>query len=211
MTNINDMRRDYSGKHLIKQNCPNNPIELFEHWFNHVSKDMTDANGMVLSTVDKNNRPHSRVVLLKFFDHNGFGFFTNYDSHKGEQIAHNPFAALNFWWPKTDQQIRIEGTISKLDDEHADQYFSTRPKGSQIAAIVSPQSQPIESHDKLIKQYETYEHAHGKDTIVRPKNWGGYVLKHDKIEFWQGRPNRLHDRILYTYDGTKWVLERLCP
>lgn len=209
---ISYIRKDYKKAQIVEGDFPANPIQQFQKWFDEAMQEkVLEVNAMVLSTVDENARPSARVVLLKGIKENAFLFYTNYESSKGKQLAANPMVALNFFWPELERQVRIEGRASKADEEVSDQYFLSRPRDSRIGAWVSPQSQIIDSR-AFLEEKLTYYNEHFKDTeITRPKNWGGYAVLPDSIEFWQGGSNRLHDRLRYRLEGKEWVLERLAP
>ncbi|MEO8112689.1 MAG: pyridoxamine 5'-phosphate oxidase, partial [Ginsengibacter sp.] len=167
---------------------------------------------MTLATCDSSGKPSARIVLLKGLHENGFLFFTNYDSRKGKEIENNPFACLVFLWKEIERQVRIEGTVEKIDEAESDAYFNNRPRESRIGAWSSHQSSPIESREILEKNYEKYSNQFNTGDIPRPKNWGGYIVHPNLIEFWQGRQGRLHDRLQYTLDVEKiWKIERLSP
>ena len=209
MLSINDLRENYSKDELLEENLTKNPIELFDAWFKHaLASDVPEPNAMVLSTVSLERKPRSRVVLLKDYNKNGFSFFTNYQSDKGREIELNNNVNLNFYWSKLEKQVRIEGKASRLSTEENELYFNSRPIGSKIGAIISEQSRVLDSREELLKKFEEFDIS---QNIERPKNWGGFIIKPILIEFWQGRPNRLHDRIRYTYKDNKWSFQRLQP
>ena len=188
------------------------PISQFSVWFKEaLNAEVNEVNAMVLSTVDRHHKPHARIVLLKDIIDGAFTFYTNYNSHKGEEIAANPNVSLLFFWSELERQVRIEGTISKIDRATSGQYFHSRPRGSQIGAHVSPQSQAIQNREWLEKRWEEFEKKFEGGEVPLPDYWGGYSVKPSLIEFWQGRPSRLHDRILYTYSFGLWQIERLAP
>lgn len=166
---------------------------------------------MTLATADKDGRPSARIVLMKSFDEQGFVFYTNYDSRKGQELAENPRACLLFYWSPLWRQVRIEGAVEKVSEAESEEYFHSRPLGSKLGAWASDQSQPVESREQLEKQFEEFNSKFA-DNVPRPPHWGGYRLRPDVIEFWQGRENRLHDRLRYTLqkDGS-WLIERLAP
>jgi pyridoxamine 5'-phosphate oxidase len=190
-----------------------NPIDQFRHWFKLVrGTDHPEPDAMALATADPFGKPSLRMVLLKGFDEEGFIFFSNYKSRKGNELAENPSAALLFWWDMLNRQVRVEGEVSRLSAHESDRYFDTRPRGSQLAAWASLQSQPLDSYDTLLLRWKTYDEKYHDNTVPRPPFWGGFLLKPIYLEFWQGRANRLHDRITYTLqpDG-RWKIERLFP
>lgn len=190
-----------------------NPILQFERWLKEILEwsELEDPTAMVLSTVDLTGRPDSRVVLLKGLNEEGFVFYSNYESNKGCQLVAHPFAALNFYWPAMARQVRIKGCVRRVDKATSDAYFTSRPLESQISAVVSPQSRPIISREYLDGAYETLLASAAQLLVPRPEHWGGYCLFPDEIEFWQGRDNRLHDRICYFRDALVWRSQRLAP
>ena len=208
-----DIRRSYSSGALERAELDANPIQQFQNWFEGVvAKDSSgDVNAMVLATADKNSRPSSRTVLLKGVDERGFIFYTNYDSRKGRELAENPNAALTFYWPDWERQVCVAGTVSKISAEESEAYFKSRPRGSRLAAWASNQSDVVPDRAILDKKWDEVA-AKFPDEVPLPPNWGGYVLKPERIEFWQGRVNRLHDRFCYTRQpDNSWKLERLSP
>lgn len=209
---IANLRNNYMLNELLENNVSRNPINQFTEWFNDaLNSEMKEANAMVLSTVSS-GKPKARVVLLKGFDENGFVFFTNYNSHKGAELEGNNFAALTFFWDVLERQVRVEGEISKLSVKESEEYFWSRPRESQIGAWVSHQSETILGRETLDEKLEFYNQKFASETVIpKPPHWGGYVLKPESIEFWQGRPNRLHDRILYSLENENWKIERLSP
>ena len=213
MKDISDIRVSYQNFTMKKTALAEDPIHQFQVWMEEALKtDLREPNAFTLSTADAQGRPAARVMLLKDVDHNGFVFFTNYDSKKGRHLAENPYAAISFFWSPLERQVRIEGVTEKLDDKSSDEYFNSRPVGSRIGAHASPQSSVIPDREFLDTRVEEFSKKFPGENIPRPSNWGGFVLKPYLIEFWQGRPNRLHDRILYTLteDGS-WKIERLAP
>lgn len=207
-----DIRRDYGVLSLSEESAQADPVSQFKLWFEDVLKnEKNDPTAMVLSTVDDKGCPDSRVVLLKGLDEGNFIFYTNYQSAKAMQIQATPYAALNFYWPQMARQVRIRGRIKKVSNELSDQYFLSRPVKSQFSAIVSPQSQQINDRVSLEKALNELILEHGQEPVVRPNHWGGYKLVPDEIEFWQGRDNRLHDRIHYFKQDGQWVHRRLAP
>ena len=208
---LSDFRKSYLKGVLNEGELPGNPIKLFSDWFGFIDSKRTELepNAMSLSTVNKDNTPTTRIVLLKKFSKEGFVFFTNYNSRKGQAIKNNPNVSLSFFWPSTEQQVIINGIASKLDEIDSENYFNSRPIGSQLGAIVSNQSEVIKSRDIL--ENKMTELKLSKTNIIRPKNWGGYNVSPFSIEFWQGRDNRLHDRILYKKENGIWNYVRLSP
>jgi pyridoxamine 5'-phosphate oxidase len=187
------------------------PIEQFAEWFEQAEADVPLAEAMTLATVDANGSPDARMVLLKGFGDDGFRFFTNYESTKAAELAANPRAALVIYWRELDRQVRVRGAVERLPAADSDRYFASRPRDSQIAASISPQSRPI-GREELDRLYDELAREHGDADPPRPEHWGGYVVRHEAVEFWQGRESRMHDRFLYTRaaDGA-WKLERLAP
>jgi pyridoxamine 5'-phosphate oxidase len=210
---MQDLRRDYQKHYLSENEIEKNPFQQFQLWFNDaVHSDILDANAMTLAT-SRDNKPSARIVLLKGLDENGFIFFTNYQSKKGNDIEDNPNAALLFFWDKLERQIRIEGVLEKIDEKCSDEYFNSRPKGSRIGALASPQSSVIESREIIdLKVASLVEKYKDTEKIQRPSYWGGYKLVPRYFEFWQGRTNRLHDRIAYELQAdSNWKIFRLAP
>ncbi|RYU92637.1 pyridoxamine 5'-phosphate oxidase [Emticicia agri] len=209
-TDIAALRLNYLLNELLEENVLENPFKQFEKWFNEaVDFKVLEPNAMHLATIS-NGKPHGRIVLLKGFDENGFVFFTNYESNKGKEIAETPFASLTFFWGAMERQVRIEGGIVKTTPSESDEYFQARPRGSQIGAWVSHQSAVVTREALEIRQKELEAH-YGDGFIPRPPYWGGYRVIPERIEFWQGRPSRLHDRILFTDADGVWKMERLSP
>lgn len=210
--NISSIRKEYALKQLDESEVDKNPFVQFGFWFNDaLEAEVNEPNAMILSTVSSEGRPSSRVVLLKGFDENGFTFFTNYKSRKALHMETNPFASLLFFWPELERQVRIEGEIIKVSPEESDEYFNSRPEGSKIGAWASPQSSVIKSRGFLESIKMVIEDKFANRPISRPPNWGGFRLKPNLIEFWQGRPNRLHDRVQYSLSNGNWKIERLAP
>jgi pyridoxamine 5'-phosphate oxidase len=195
---------------LERERISADPIELFRDWFELAAREVPLAEAMTLATVDDRGVPDARMVLLKGFGPDGFRFFTNYGSSKGVELAANPRAALVIYWRELDRQVRIRGAVERLPSEDSDAYFVSRPRDSRIAASISPQSRPIE-RDQLDRRYEELERELAGADPDRPDFWGGYLVRPEAIEFWQGRDNRMHDRFLYTRQGEGWRIERLAP
>lgn len=213
-TVIENLRRDYSSAALDITDVASNPFEQFGKWFKEaLSSEVLEPNAMTLSTADKNGKPSARIVLLKGFDKDGFVFYTNYGSAKAAELLENPQAALTFLWLELQRQVRIDGTVEKVSCQESEKYFQSRPKGSQIGAYASPQSQVIEDRTILEKNVEELTAKYQDvDVLPLPDNWGGYRVKPTLIEFWQGRPSRLHDRMVYQrQENDNWKIERLAP
>ncbi len=209
---LNSLRKEYSLKSLSETDVKASPFEQFDQWMREaVEAKLPEPNAMTLATSTFEGKPSARVVLLKHFSSEGFSFFTNYESRKAKQILQNPYAALVFYWPELERQVRIEGKVQKASDAQSDQYFKTRPEGSKIGAWASPQSTVIPNRKYLERLMADFEEEFKGKPIKRPSNWGGYVLSPTLFEFWQGRPNRLHDRIQYSLVNNVWKVERLAP
>ncbi|RAJ17213.1 pyridoxamine 5'-phosphate oxidase [Olleya aquimaris] len=211
---LSNYRKSYEKGELRLKDTPENPLELFRTWFNEVDNHFPqdETNAMTLSTIGIDGFPKSRVVLLKKFSYQGFIFYTNYDSEKGKAISNNPNVCLSFFWPAAERQITIKGKAEKIAENLSDGYFESRPKGSQLGALVSKQSSIINSREELENQLKILEQDYSNKEVLRPSNWGGYIVKPISIEFWQGRPNRLHDRILYALNSDSlWIKNRLSP
>jgi pyridoxamine 5'-phosphate oxidase len=210
-TDLADLRRDYAGKALTKDSVASDPLIQFNTWLDEaLNSEITDANAMTVATVDADRRPSSRVVLLKGLDEQGFVFFTNYDSKKGSDLAANPNVSLSFFWPQLQRQVIISGTAKKISVDESAAYFRTRPVDSQIAAWASDQSSPLDSRASLDAKFQEMREKFG-DNIPLPPFWGGYRVLPERIEFWQGRASRLHDRIVYQLVDGRWIIERLSP
>lgn len=218
---IQDFRRNYDQASLDLAGLQPNPIAEFQKWLQHAhatpAPDWLEITAMTLATSDSSGRVSARIVLLKTVDSNGFTFFTNYRSDKAQQLLANPQAALVFYWPHTERQVRVEGLVTFTDSDISDKYFHARPRGSQIGAVISPQSQPLIDREQLELSASQLAATYTDDQVIpRPDYWGGYLLKPNRLEFWQGRPNRLHDRFLYTRNEASnqeesWNIARLAP
>lgn len=211
--NLAEIRKSYLLHQLTEDETGYDPVAFFIRWLNEALEAKSEEpTAMVLSTVDEHCRPSSRVVLLKGCEEGEFRFFSNYNSKKGKQLKKNPHASLLFFWKELERQVRIEGNITRLSSDASDEYFNSRPEESRLGAIVSPQSEVIESRNYLENLFLTKgEELSEGGTLVRPSHWGGYSLKPELMEFWQGRASRLHDRIQFRLDNNKWIRERLAP
>ncbi|HEY2722001.1 MAG TPA: pyridoxamine 5'-phosphate oxidase [Chitinophagaceae bacterium] len=209
---IAGIRKEYFREALIELGVEQDPIKQFENWWQQaVNEKIMEPNAMTLATSSVDGMPSARIVLLKGLSQNGFLFFTNYNSYKAQQLMENPRACLVFFWKELERQVRITGVVQKTSREDSDQYFYSRPKASQIGAVTSPQSQVIESRNWLDERYKQLSEQFQEKAIERPDHWGGFLLKPVIIEFWQGRPNRMHDRLQYSLDNGGWKIERLAP
>jgi pyridoxamine 5'-phosphate oxidase len=207
------IRKDYSQRQLSESDAASDPVLQFSRWWDEaLTSQIDEVNAMTLATASIDGMPSARIVLLKGFDKKGFTFFTNYDSYKAQQLAENPKACLVFFWKELERQVRITGIIEKLSDRESDDYFNSRPEGSRVGAWASPQSRVIESREWLDDNYASLVNKMKGQKIERPEHWGGYIVKPVIVEFWQGRPSRLHDRIQYTLEENgNWKIERLAP
>lgn len=210
---LGNYRKTYDKSELIEANIGDNPMELFQKWFyeTEASEGIDEPNAMTVSTIGLDGFPKSRVVLLKKYTYEGFIFYTNYESEKGKAIANNPNVCISFFWPNMERQIIIKGKAEKIASNLSDGYFESRPDGSKLGAIVSDQSSVIASREVLETKLKSLEAAYQSKEIKRPDFWGGFIVKPISMEFWQGRPNRLHDRIRYTLEAIDWKIERLAP
>ena len=210
---LSELRRDYALASLARDSIDTDPFRQFEHWFQEALKaEVLEPNAMTLATVDAQGHPSARIVLLKRVDSNGVVFFTNYQSSKGQQLAANPQAALVFFWKELERQVRIEGRVEKISRAESERYFQSRPRGSQIGAAASNQSQVVANRTVLETRFQDLEARYAEQDIPTPAHWGGYRLTPDLLEFWQGRRNRLHDRLRYRLlDSGDWSIERLEP
>jgi len=213
MEDLSNYRRSYEKSELTEDNLPDDPIKLFQKWFHEVDFGSTEeVNAMTVSTFGLDGYPKSRVVLLKRFTYEGFVFYTNYNSEKGKAIANNPNICLSFFWHSFERQVIIKGKAEKIPENLSDGYFESRPDGSKLGAIVSNQSEVISSRETLEQKLHQLEKDFEGKEIPRPEYWGGYIVKPVEVEFWQGRPNRLHDRIRYQLqDDYSWKTDRLSP
>ncbi len=211
---LSNYRKSYEKEELLEANCPENPMELFQKWFHNAdaSETVDETNAMTISTIGKDGYPKSRVVLLKKFTWEGFIFYTNYTSEKGKAILANNHVCISFFWPALEQQIIIKGKAEKIAENLSDGYFESRPDGSKLGAWASDQSDVVDSREELEKSLKTYQQQFEGKEIPRPDHWGGFIVKPVSLEFWQGRPNRLHDRIRYSLlEDFSWKMERLAP
>ena len=209
---LESVRREYKYATLSEQNIPDNPLHLFKQWMdNAVSAKVNEPTAMSVSTIGNDGFPQSRIVLLKYFGEDGFIFFTNYESEKGKAVLKNSAVCLLIFWPELERQVRITGLAEKTSNKISDSYFQSRPVNSQAAAIISDQSQKISSREELEIKFDKLIKNVPAENFIRPENWGGFAVKPIKIEFWQGRENRLHDRILYEKNKRNWQISRLAP
>lgn len=211
--NVSDLRREYEADGLRRRDLHVDPLVQFQRWFDQALKqELLDANAMALATADADGAPSARIVLIKGVDEQGITFFTDYGSDKGRDLDANPHAAVVFYWPPLHRQVRMRGSVTKVSREQSEAYFASRPRGAQISAAASDQSQPIETREDLERRAAAIDEQSGDDPIPCPTHWGGYHLRPDTIEFWQGRPDRLHDRFRYTRDADgSWTITRLSP
>jgi len=210
MSNIIHHRKSYEKHSLEVEDLKAAPHEMLEFWLSEV-EELHDYNAMVVSSVDASGQPHSRVVLLRGVNEDGLRFYTNYTSNKGQELEQNNKVALNFFWPTVERQVRVEGELHKLTDAESDAYFNSRPRESQIGAWVSPQSSRIDSREILNERFREFTDKFEGHPVPRPAHWGGYIIRPKYYEFWQGRPNRLHDRLTYSLVEGNWSIGRMAP
>jgi len=210
--NLAELRREYSSHGLIECDMCADPLAQFAKWFEQAQEaDIVDVNAATLATCSTDGKPSARIVLVKGFGNMGFMFFTSYDGRKARELSSNPQAALVLFWADLERQVRIEGVVQQVSRTQSEEYHKTRPRGSQLSAWASQQSVVIKNREELETRLKDVESRFGEGDVPCPPNWGGYLLAPEVIEFWQGRPNRLHDRIRYRRDGLIWVMERLAP
>lgn len=209
---IAELRREYSQQQLVESEVCEHPIDQFSQWFQQaLSAKLLDANAMTLSTATKEGKPSSRIVLLKGIDENGFRFYTNYESRKGRELNENPHAALCFYWAPLERQVRIEGKVEQLSPKESEDYFHQRPRQSQLGAWASKQSTKVKSREVLESRFKEMQEKYRNQEIPLPEFWGGFQLMPQRIEFWQGRKSRMHDRICYEKKNGEWQIFRLAP
>lgn len=209
---IEGLRREYAGEELLEDNVQDDPVEQFSVWFEQALRsEVKEPNAVSLATATADGKPSARIVLLKGFDKRGFRFFTNYESRKARELDENPHASLCFFWQELERQVRIEGKVKKLSREESENYFSKRPRLSQIGAWASRQSEKVESRDQMEAKFREFQEKFEDEPVPAPEFWGGYRLHPTSIEFWQGREGRLHDRLLYTKSSDSWKITRLSP
>ena len=209
---VRDLRNDYRKGELNESSVAGDPVSQFRTWMEEaIQAEVAEPNAMTLATADAAGLPSARIVLLRGFDTRGFVFFTNYQSHKGSDLSVNPQAALCWFWPDLERQIRVVGAVEKVSVEESDDYFRKRPRGSRIGAWASPQSQVIDDRSFLELRVDEFETEFGTGEVLRPPHWGGYRLTPSSVEFWQGRASRLHDRIKYVWKDAGWTVQRLAP
>lgn len=210
---LHDYRKLYQKHQLLEEEIPQDPFELFHYWLQEIEakREVEEVNTMNLSTIGLDGFPATRVVLLKEYDNEGFVFYTNYESDKGKAIAKDPKVCLSFFWPASERQVIIKGLAQKTSKEDSEAYFQSRPKGSQLGAWASQQSSVIPSREYLQEKLNLLEQEYSEKEIPKPVYWGGYKVIPSQFEFWQGRPNRLHDRIYFSKEGKDWKIDRLAP
>ena len=212
MDHLARLRKEYTTAGLTESGADTDPIAQFRRWFDAaLVADLHEPNAMTLATATPEGRPSARIVLLKGFDERGFVFYTSYEGRKGRELETNPNCALVFYWGELERQVRVEGRVSRIPEEESDEYFGSRPRGSQLGAWASEQSRPVEGRDALEERLRNLEAEYEGRELPRPPFWGGYRVEPEVIEFWQGRENRLHDRLVYRRSGGSWMRERLQP
>lgn len=212
MNELAGIRNEYTKGSLQKESLSNTPFQQFKVWMQEALKaGCTEPTAVTLATVDKTNMPNCRIVLLKDFSEEGFVFFTNYNSEKGNELANSSKAALNFFWPELERQVRIRGIVEKVSDQKSDVYFASRPRESQLGAWASNQSQQVDNSEILNSNYLKLSTQYENQSIPRPKHWGGFIVKPVTIEFWQGKANRMHDRFQYFLESNDWHIRQLAP
>lgn len=210
--NIADLRKKYTRAGLLETDLPGNPIELFERWFQEaLNSKVTEPNAMALATVSAAGTPNVRIVLLKGIENGSAIFYTSYNSRKSEDLDVNPFAACTFWWAELERQVRLSGKVTKIPESVSEVYFDSRPRESQIGAWASSQSKPVSGRDELEKKFAQFEEKFAGQKVPKPDYWGGFEIIIQEIEFWQGRPGRMHDRIYYQLNSGEWNRQRLAP
>lgn len=209
---IANLRRNYTSRGLNEVDLLDDPVDFFQKWMREaVQSEVPEPNAMSLATVSDDGSPNTRIVLLKGISDRSIQFYSNYTSNKGKDLDANPYAAVNFWWAELERQVRMKGEVEKLSREESDSYFQSRPRESQLGAWASEQSSPTDGREELRKSFEQVEKKFRNEPVPTPEFWGGYKINLHEIEFWQGRPGRLHDRILYTFENDNWSFKRLQP